>query len=238
MLTDITCKTAPSRDKIYVITDEKGLCLEIYPNGSRYWRLYYRYGGKKKRIALGIYPEISLKEAREKREESRKVIRDGNDPAQIRKKQKIETKENVVNTFENIAREWFKKNKDAMAERHAFYVTRRLETNVFPFLGSIPIKKITPKDLLAVVRKIEERGAEEVARRTLQVVGRVFRYAIATDKMEHDITADLRGALKPAKKKNYSHFSEKEFLEFLKEFADFRGNTLTKLALKLLRVFI
>jgi integrase len=152
----------------------------------------------------------------------------------LRKKEKIETKENVINTFENIAREWFKKNVEAMAERHAFYVIRRLEANIFPFLGGVPIKKIATKELLSVVRIMEDRGAPEVARRTLQVVGQVFRYAIATGRAEHDITADLRGALQRRETGNYSHFSEKEFQEFLRKFSDFKGNALTKLALKLL----
>jgi integrase len=183
---------------------------------------------------LGIYPEVSLKEAREKREELRKIIKNGNDPAQIRKKQKIEIKENVTNTFENIAREWFEKKRSAMAKRHGFYVIRRLETNIFPFLGSVPIKKIVPRDLLAVIRKVEGRGALEVARRTLQVVGQVFRYAIATGRAEHDISADLHGALQQKKSGNYSYFSENEFREFLKQFSDFKGNIITKLALKLL----
>ena len=164
----------------------------------------------------------------------RKVIKSGEDPSLLRKKQKIETRENVVNTFENIAHEWFKKNADAMAERHAFYVIRRLEANIFPFLGGIPIKEITTKELLAVIRKIEERGSLEVAHRTLQVVGLIFRYAIAPGRAEHDISADLRGALQPRKAANYSYFSGKEFCEFLKGFSDFKGHVVTKLALRLL----
>ncbi|MDR2067399.1 MAG: hypothetical protein LBP41_00195, partial [Holosporaceae bacterium] len=144
----------------------------------------------------------------------------------MRKKQKIETRENVVNSFKNVAVEWFEKNKSAMAERHAFYIISRLKANIFPFLGSIPIKSITSKELLAVIRKIEERGAPEVARRTLQVVGQVFRYAIATGRAEHDISRDLRGALQSANKKNYPYFSEKEFQEFLGRFAEFKGNAI------------
>jgi hypothetical protein len=185
MLTDKECEKAKGIDKVYALTDEKGMCLEVYPNGSKYWRLYYRYGGK--RIALGVYPETSLKVAREKRGELRNIIHKGEDPSLLRKKQKIETKENITNSFENVAREWFEKNEDAMAKRHAFYVIRRLESNIFPFLGSVPIKKIYSKDLLMVIRKIEDRGALEVARRTLQVIGQVFRYAIATGRADHDI---------------------------------------------------
>jgi integrase len=151
----------------------------------------------------------------------------------LKKKAKIEIKENIVNSFENIAREWFNKKQPVMAKRYAFYVMRRLEA-IFPFLGGTPIKKIVPKELLAVIRKIESRGALEVAHRTLQMVGQIFRYAIATGRAEHDISADLRGALEPVKKKNYPYFSEKEFQKFLCNFSNFKGNVLTKLALKLL----
>jgi len=233
-LTDLRCKQAQHKDKTYAIYDNKGLYLEIMPVKGKYWRFSYSFTGKRKRIALGVYPEVSLKDARSKRDELRKVIKSGEDPSLIRKKAKIETKENIVNSYENIAREWYKKKQPTMAERHAFYVISRQEANIFPYLGSVPINKITPKELLAVIRKIEDRGSLEVSRRTLQVVGQVFRYAIATGRAEHDISTDLRGALQPAKKKNYPHFSEKEFQHFLGTFHEFKGNVITKLALKLL----
>jgi integrase len=216
------------------IADCGGMYLEIHPNGAKYWRLQYRHADKHKRISLGVYPNVSLKDAREKCAKLRKIIKSGEDPSLLRKKEKIEIRENIINTFENIAREWFKKNADAMAKRHAFYVIRRLEANIFPFLGDTLIKKITSEELLGVIRKIEERGSLEVAHRTLQVVGRIFRYAIATGKAEHDISADLRGALQLRKTANYSYFSGKEFCEFLKGFSDFKGNVITKLALQLL----
>jgi hypothetical protein len=151
---------AKSTDKIMTIADCGGMYLEVHPNGSKYWRLQYRHVGKHKRISLGVYPNVSLKEAREKREELKKILQSGEDPSLVRKRRKIEIIENVNNTFENIAREWFEKNVAAMAERHAFYVIRRLEANVFPFLIGVPIKKITPKDLLAIIRKwLEKRGS-------------------------------------------------------------------------------
>ncbi|MDR1475541.1 MAG: integrase arm-type DNA-binding domain-containing protein [Holosporales bacterium] len=234
MLNDAVCRNAKGRDKIYTITDEKGLCLEIYPNGNKFWRLYYRHAGVKKRIALGVYPEVSLREARDKREELRAIIKGGEDPAEIRRRDKLEAKEAVQNTFKNIALEWLEKKKGSVIARQMFSITRRLEMNVLPFLGSIPIKKISPKDLLATIRKVEERGALDMAHRTLQYVGQIFRYAIATDRCEHDVTADLRGALMPVKSNHYAYFSEKEFCKFLNGFHEFRGNVLTKLALELL----
>ncbi|MDR1031697.1 MAG: tyrosine-type recombinase/integrase [Holosporales bacterium] len=234
MLTDTVCRNAKGRDKIYALTDEKGLCIEVYPNGGRFWRLYYRHAGKKKRMALGVYPEVSLKDARDKRDELRKIIKAGEDPAEIRKKDKLEAREALQNTFKNIALEWLEKKRSSVTEGQIFEITRRLEMNVLPFLGSIPIKRISPRDLLATIRKVEERGALEMAHRTLQYVGQIFRYAIANGRAEHDITADLRGALIPPKVNHYAYFAEKEFCEFLGGFHEFRGNVLTKLALELL----
>jgi integrase len=183
-------------------------------------------------IALGVYPEVSLKEAREKRDRLRELIRNGEDPALLRKRQKVDARENTVNTFENITREWFEKKKTVMAERHAFYVIRRLELNVFPALGKTPIKKITSKGLLAVIKTMEERGIVETSHRVMQVVDQVFRYELG--RAEHDITADLRGALQLVKSKNYAYFSESEFREFLSKLADLKCNTQTKLAFRLL----
>jgi integrase len=177
---------------------------------------------------------VSLKDARDKRDELRQIIKNGEDPAELRKRNKLEAREAVQNTFKNIAVAWLERKQGLVTERQMFSITRRLEMNIFPFLGSVPIKKISPKDLLATIHKVEERGALEMAHRTLQYVGQVFRYAISTGRAEHDITADLRGALIPLKVNHYAYFSEKEFCEFLEDFHEFRGNVLTKLALELL----
>jgi integrase len=234
MLSDAACKNAKPKEKIYAITDGEGLYLEICPNGSKYWRMKYRYGAKQKRIALGVYPEVSLKEARVKKDAARKTLKNGEDPGVVKKKEKLEFKENVINTFENIAREWFEQKKTVITRDYADSLISRLENNIFPFLGAIPIKKISPKELLAVIRKIEGRGAVVLSRNIFQSVGQIFRYAIATDRAEHDITADLRGALHPARTAHHPHLSEKEFREFLRNFANLRMGYLTKLALKLL----
>lgn len=132
-----------------------------YPNGSKYWRLRYRIAGKAKLISLGVYPEVSLKEAREKALELKKLIKSGIDPSQKRKKDKLELKENIENTFENIAREWFKSREHALSKRHSFYIFRRLETNIFPFIGSCPIKKIARNDILDTIKK---QNKEELLR--------------------------------------------------------------------------
>ncbi|GHU23394.1 integrase [Alphaproteobacteria bacterium] len=232
MLSDAACKNAKPKDKVYAITDGEGMYLEIHPNGSKYWRMKYRYGDKQKRIALGVYPEVSLKEAREKKNVARKILKSGEDPSIVKKKGKIELKEDIVNTFENIVWEWLKKKKTEVADKQVKKITARLEKNVLPFLGSIPIKKISSKELLAVIRKIEERGAIVTAHIVMQYVGQIFRYAIATNCAEHDITADLKGALHSAKVIHYPHFSEKEFREFLKNLPDLKGEEITKSALK------
>jgi integrase len=234
MLSDAACKNAKPKDKIYAVTDGEGMYLEIHPNGSKYWRMKYRYAGKQKRIALGVYPEVSLKEAREKKNAARKIIKSGEDPSIVKKKEKIELRENVINTFECIAREWFEKKRTVITKDYGNSIIERLENNIFPFLGAIPIKKIYPKELLAVIRKIEEREAIILSRNVVQCVGQIFRYAIATDRAEHDITADLRGALHPAKKEHNPYLSEREFRDFIRNFHNIGGEKLTKLALKLL----
>ncbi|GHT99806.1 hypothetical protein FACS1894126_6110 [Alphaproteobacteria bacterium] len=143
MLSDSACKNAKPKDKVYAITDGEGMYLEIHPNGSKYWRMKYRYGDKQKRIALGVYPEVSLKEAREKKSAARKILKSGEDPSIVKKKEKIELKEDIVNTFENIVMEWLKKKKTEVADKQIKKITARFEKNVLPFLGSIPIKKMS-----------------------------------------------------------------------------------------------
>jgi integrase len=184
--------------------------------------------------AFGVYPKISLKEARCMKDAARKILKNGDDPSTVKKKEKLELKENVVNTFENIAREWFEQKKTIITEDYADSLMSRLENDIFPFLGSTPIKKISAKELLAVIRKIEGRGAVILSRSIFQSVGQIFRYAIATDRAEHDITADLRGALHPVKVAHHPHLSEKEFRDFLENFTNLKMGYLTKLALKLL----
>lgn len=234
MLTDSICKGFKPRMKSYLKSDGNGMGIEVYPNGSKYWRLRYRIAGKAKLISLGVYPEVSLKEAREKALELRKLIKDGIDPSQKRKKDKLELKENVENTFENIAKEYLGKKKLTLSVRYHQYVLRRMQLNVFPFIGNMPINNISAKDLLALLKAVEERGTIETAHRISQEVGQVFRYAIAIGKAEHDITADLKGGITPAKEKHYAYFSEKELEEFLKRFDQLKMAYNTKLAWKLL----
>ncbi len=233
-LTDSTLRSAKPRDKQYKLSDEKGMYLLVKPDGKKYWRLKYLHSRKEKLLALGVYPEISLKEAREKRDKARKLISEGIDPIQKKKEEKLKRIIKTENTFEKIAHEWHENRKQGWTERHAAYVLRRLEADIFSALGSRPINEITAPELLMVLRAIEKRGAIDIAHRALQTSGQIFRYAIATGRAERDIAADLRGALKTRKKENYARLDAKELPEFLSKLEDYDGDLQTKLAFKLL----
>lgn len=173
--------------------------IEIAPTGGKNWRFKYRIDGKEKRISLGRYPDISLAQARERREEARKLVAVGIDPSANRKAQKSAAALRAANSFEVIAREWVQKYSPNWAESHTKTVIRRLERDIFPWLGDRPISEVTAPDLLAVIREVERRGALETAHRELNICGQVFRYAIATRRAERDPSGDLRGALPPVK---------------------------------------
>ncbi|MEJ2727945.1 MAG: integrase arm-type DNA-binding domain-containing protein, partial [Deltaproteobacteria bacterium] len=206
-LTDTTVRNAKSREKQYKMTDEKGLYLLVTPSG-KYFRLDYRFQGKRKTLALGVYPDVKLKTAREKRDAARRLLQDGIDPSQHRKETKTIQRQQVENSFEVLAREWFTKSKHIWTHGHSRTIIRRLELNIFPWLGARPVGSITPPELLTVLRRIEDRGALETAHRVQQICGKVFRYAIATGRAERDPSADLRGALSPTKPKRMATITE------------------------------
>lgn len=234
-LTDILCKTAKPSEKSRKIADEKGLYLEVMPNGSKYFCMKYRFGGKEKRIAFGVYPEISLKEARGKCLESRKLIREGTDPVQVRKDEKHQQLAASENSFEKIARTWHADQKPSWTSNHANYVIKRLEADIFPALGHRPITDIKPIELLSVIKEVEKRGALDIAKRLLQTCGQIYRYAIIHEKADYDITVALKGGLsKPGKKKHHASLTEKDLPEFLERLNKYDGEVQTKLALELL----
>lgn len=176
--------------KAYKVTDERGLYIEVTPKGGKRWRFKYRFEGKEKLLSLGIYPDVSLKQARERREHLRKQVADGLDPSQVRKAEKQSTGDQ--NSFEAVAREWHKRFSTNWSESHSIRTIIRLEQNVFPWLGAKNINNITAPELLTVLRRVENRGALETAHRVNQICGQVFRYAIATGRAERDPAADLR----------------------------------------------
>lgn len=233
-LTDVIVKNAKPEKAQYKLFDEKGLLLLVIPTGGKYWRMKYRFDGKEKLLSFGIYPETSLKAAREKRDDARKQIKNGIDPSQEKKLAKLTRLVNAENSFENVAREWHEKQKQRYTPKHSKTVLRRLETDIFPLLGSRPVNKITAAELLVTIQKIEKRGAVDLSHRMMQTSGQIFRYAIATARAERDISVDLRGALTVRKKVNHANLKEDELPEFLGKLAHYDGELQTKLALQML----
>ncbi len=233
-LTATTVKNAKPESKTKRLYDERGLYLEISPAGGKWWRFKYRIDGKEKRLSLGVYPDTSLKDARENRDDARKLVGKGIDPSAKRKAEKTLSEENGANTFQVIAREWWQKQVPTWSEIHAENVIARLEKNIFPWLGKEPIAGITAPDLLVVIRRVEDRGAIETAHRTLSICGQIFRYAIATGRAERDVAADLRGAIQPVKKKHLAAVVEpKRVGELLKEIDAYQGTLSVQCALRI-----
>jgi len=203
-LTDTAVRTAKPTEKPRKLADDRGLYLLVNPSGTKLWRFKYRIGGKEKLLAFGAYPDLSLKAARTRRDEAREQIARGIDPSAERKAGKAAE----IGTFEAVAREWFGRNSTKWVPAHADKIIRRFEVDVFPWIGARPIGEITAPVLLAVVRRIESRGALETAHRALQSCGQVFRYAVATGRAERDPTGDLRGALTPMQKGHFAAVTE------------------------------
>lgn len=233
-ITDTTVRNAKPTEKPYKLHDTDGLFVLVHPNGSRYWRLKYRFLGKEKMLALGVYPEVSLGEARERRAQARKLLATGVDPSEVKKAAKRQAIINSETTFEAVAREWHDHFKHKWTPQVVASSMRRLENHMFPKLGSRPIADITPPELLSVVRIVERTGALDMAQRVMQLTGQVFTYAIATGRAQRNPVNDLRGALKPPVRKHMAHFKEDELPEYLQRLENFTGNLQTKLALKFL----
>lgn len=206
-LTDTAIRNAKPGDKTKRMFDHGGLYLEVSTKGGKWWRLKYRFGGKEKRLSLGVYPDVSLKTARERLDDARRLLANGNDPSENRKAQKAANMEGTQ-TFEVVAREWLVKYSPNWSRVHTDRITRRLERDIFPWMGSKPIAAITPLQLLEVVRRIEGRGVLETAHRALNNCSQVFRYAVATGRAPRDISADLRGALPPVKEEHFASVTE------------------------------
>lgn len=216
-LTNTRCETAKPKQKPYKISDSGGMYLEVMPNGSKYWRLKYRLLGKEKRLALGVFPLVTLAEAREKRDAARKLVISGTDPSAAKKQKKRLAVMNAANTFEAVAREWHGKKAERWAEKTSTKIMRYLENDIFPYIGSRPIADIDPPELLDALRKIEARGAYYNATRIKQYCGQIFRYGVATGKVKRDPSRDLDGALTTAKTKHYAALSIKDMPEFLRK---------------------
>jgi integrase len=226
MLSDTAIRNAKAKDKPYKLADEKGMFLLINPNGSKYFRYKYRFAGKEKTLALGVYPETGLKAARDKRDKAKKQIAEGIDPSIIRK---IKKAGSLENTFKAIAEEWLDKKCNDKSDRPL-----RLLSYVLPWLGNRPITDILPRDILACLRWVEDRGTVYSAHKSLQICGQVFRYAVATGRADRDITQDLKGALSTTDKEHFAAITEpKQVAELLRAIDGYQGTFPAICALKL-----
>jgi integrase len=233
-LTDTQVKNAKPKDRPYSLSDEKGLSLLVQPNGGKWWRFRYRFDGKAKMLSLGVYPDVSLKEVRDRREDARKLLVEGIDPGEQRKDNKAERLLRSTNSFEAVTLEWCEKKSAIWVPAYADRLLRRFERDIFPAFGKKPIAEIKPPELLATIRKIEARGAIETAHRALQDCGQVFRYAIATGRAERDIAADLRGALESVQVTHYAAVTEPaKVAELLRTLDGYQGSLVVKSALRL-----
>jgi integrase len=234
MLTDIAIRNAKPRAKPYKLTDANSLYLEVYPNGSRYWRYRYRWHGKERRLAIGVYPEVPLAQAREERDKARALLRQGIDPVAHRRGTRAQQEREAANTFESLAVEWHTHQRGRWNEDHAERVLNSFEVDVFPAMGNKPVTRITPQEVLGLIRRVEARGALETAGRILQRINAVFRYAIITGRATYNPAQDLKGALKIPERKHYAALATKDLPEFLRQCEAYDGDYQTRLALRLL----
>lgn len=233
-LTDKTIQKAKQAARPQRLFDGGGLYLEVSPAGGKWWRLKYRIAGKEKRVSLGVYPHVGLKQARARRDDAKRLLADGIDPSLHRKARRLASVERHANTFEAVAREWHAKYSANWTETHGEKVLARLQSHAFPWLGSRPVSEIVAKDVLAVLRRIESTGTLETAHRVRQYCGQVFRYAVSTGRAERDPTGDLRGALTPLKAEHYASVREPRAIGALLRAIDgFDGSPVTKAALQL-----
>jgi integrase len=233
-LSDAEIRRSPAREKPYKLADGGGMYLEVRPNGARYWRLKYRHNGKEKLLALGVYPTVSLKDARERREAAKKKLANGVDPSEARKAEKRTAATNAENSFEAVAREWHAKFTIDQSESHAARNLRRLEVHVFPYIGGRPIALVEPPEVLDVLQRIEKKGTIETAHRVRSLVGQVMRYAIATGRAQRDVSADLRGAIRPASVKHHAAVTTPDAVgELLRACHAYSGTAVVSAALKL-----
>lgn len=235
MLSDTQIRATKPGERPIRLYDERGLYLEITTTGGRWWRFKYRFAGKEKLLSMGTYPDTPLKAARDKRDRARAVLEEGVDPSAVRRSEKASRSEIVVNGFEAVAREWHATiHVGQVSSGHAARTLIRLEQDVFPWLGGLPVGDIKAPQLLQAMRRIEARGAIETAHRALQACGQVFRYAIATGRAERDPTPDLRGALKPVLVQHMAAITDpKRVGDLLRAIESYKGMPITRAALQL-----
>lgn len=237
-LTDTACKNARCpADKVRLrLADSGGLYLEVQPAGGKHWRWKYRFMGKEKRLAIGTYPGVTLAQARRAMDDARETLKGGADPVQAKKDSHLAKRLRMGTTFEAVARAWFEHWKGPRSVRHADYVLRRLEIDVFPVLGAKPIDEITAPQLLAMAKNIEARGAVDIAKRSLQTCSQIFRHAVVHGMLERNPSADVKpsDALKPRTKANYARLEVKDVPELLRKINGYQGGPWSRLAMQLM----
>ena len=233
-LTDVAIRRAQPGNKSRKMFDGRGLYLEVTPWGGKWWRFKYRFGSKEKRLALGVYPDVSLKEARRRCEDARRLLTREIDPSEHRQARKAARAQQASNSFEAVAREWFAKHAPNWAESHSSRIIGRLERDVFPWIGGKPVAAVSPSRLLAVVRRVEKRGALETAHRALRNCGQVFRYAVATGRAKDDPSVVLKGALPPVKGGHFAALTDPKTIgPMLRVLDGYEGSLIVRGALRL-----
>jgi len=229
-LTNLKVQKAKPQARQYKLADERGMYLLIHPKGGKYWRLDYRFEGRRKTLAIGTHPEASLKEARKKRDRARSDIEDGIDPSGHQNGNPALGDD----SFETVAREWHEKYRSQWTEGHASTTLRRLEANLLPWLGKRPLGAIEPPELLRSLRRVENRGAVETAHRIQQIASRIFRYGVATGRCSRDPTFDLKGALPPKRSEHFPTITDpKKIGALLRAVDDYQGSLITRIALQI-----
>jgi len=235
-LNDMQIRRAKPEARAYTLGDGLGLSLLIEPNGSKSWRFRYRFAGKPKMISLGVYPTITLADARSRRDDARKLVAEGKNPSEVRKEQKIALQTESESAFEKIATEWHQMKSAKWSEGYASDIMEAFQNDIFPYVGTRPVGEIKPLELLNVLRKIEKRGALEKMRKVRQRCSEVFRYAIATGRAEFNPAADLSSALEVHQSSHFPFLKADEIPDFLRALDSYTGSRLVQIATKLLMI--
>ena len=225
---------AKPKEKAYKLADGAGLYLEVVPSGSRYWRMKYRFNGKEKRMAFGVYPAVSLAQARALRDEAKKKLAEGIDPSFAKKEEKLVRDVRLHNTFQAVALEWHGTKVSRWSEGYASDINEAFNKDIFPYIGQQPVNEIKPLVLLNVLRRMESRGATEKAKKVRQRCSEVFRYAIVTGRAEYNPAADLTSAMSGHESKHYPFLTVEELPDFFKALSGYTGSPLIVLAARLL----
>ncbi|MBE5254683.1 tyrosine-type recombinase/integrase [Mixta mediterraneensis] len=229
-----TVDTSKAKDKAYKLSDGGGLYLLVNTNGSRYWRLKYRVAGKEKLLALGVYPDVSLSDARAKRDEAKRTLAAGGDPGEVKQTEKQAKILAVSNSFEALAIEWHEHKRPNWSQGYASDIQEYLQKDVFPFIGKRAIAEIKAAEMLLVLRKMEQRGVLDKLKKTRQACRQIFTYAVITGRAEHNPVTDLAGALKAPKQKHFPHLLTEQIGGFLRALSEYTGSKVTQNATRLL----